>query len=325
VKKLVAIVTISRFLQRLMCACLAAAVPAGCGGLQAPRSLPVVQMPYAQTPPLQAPAAFNGTLIYAVGDESSFVFTYPRGKLVHELPATGLSACSDHRGNVFVTQVESVAKYEHGAAKPVESYKVAGSAYSCSVNPKTHELAVVVFCIRGCGQELVILRDHGRHKSRYHVASLTSLLYCAYDDKGNLFVDGYNGTAFGLAELPRGAHRFVGISLDKPIKYPAQIQWDGQNLAIERRVYPLIYRVSVSGSQGHVVGRTRFNGIGYRATQSWIESGIIAIPSAAYNKRPMEIFLYNYPAGGEPIKIIKGFIRGGNHAMVDGVTFSVPR
>jgi len=309
----------------MICACAAAALPAGCGGLQAPRSIPVVQLPDAQTPGLQAPAAFNGTLIYAVGDESSFIFTFPHGKLVHRIPATGLSACSDHQGNVFVTQVESVAKYQHGAAKPVESYKFAGSVYSCSVNPKTHELAVVLFCIRGCSQEILIVRDHGRHKSRYHVSPLSSLLYCTYDDKGNLFVDGYNGMTFGLAELPRGAHRFIGISLDQQIKYPAQIQWDGQNLAIERRVYPLIYRVSVSGSQARVVGRTRFKGIGYRATQSWIENGTIAIPSAPYNKRPMEVFLYNYPAGGEPIKIIKGFIRGGNHAMVDGVTFSVAR
>jgi hypothetical protein len=318
-------VTISRFLQRLICACAAAAVPAGCGGLQASHGIPVVQMPYGQAPGPQAPAALNGTLIYAVGDESSFVFTFPHGKLVRNIAATGLSACSDHEGNVFVTQVESVAKYQHGATKPVESYKFAGSVYSCSVNPKTHELAVVLFCIRGCSQEIIIVRDHGRHKSRYGVSPLSSLLYCAYDDKGNLFVDGYNGTAFGLAELPRGAHRFIGISVDKQIKYPAQIQWDGEYLAIERRVYPLIYRVSVSGTQAHLVGRIRFNGIGYRATQSWIENATIAIPSAQYNKRPMEIFLYNYPAGGEPIKIIKGFIRGGNHAMVDGVTFSVAR
>jgi hypothetical protein len=281
-------------------------------------------MPNAQTPLLQAPAAFNGTLIYAVGDESSFVFTYPNGKLVHKIAATGLSACSDRKGNVFVTQVRSIAKYEHGATKPVETYKVnAGTVYSCSVDAKTQDLATVVLCIHQCGNEVVILRKHGPRR-RYHVASLTALLYCAYDDKGNLFVDGYNGTAFGLAELPRGAHKFVSISVDKPIKYPAQIQWDGENLAIERRIYPLIYRLSVSGSQARVVGRTHLAGIGYRATQSWIENGTIAIPSATYNKRPMEIFLYNYPAGGEPIKIIKGFIRGGSHAMLDGVTFSVP-
>lgn len=316
--------TISSFFRRAFCACLAAAVPAGCGGAQAPRVVPIARVPFVQTAQVQG-AMPKGTLVYAVGDESSFVFTYPHGKLLHQIASTGFSACSDSLGNVFVTQFGSVAKYEHGAAKPVESYKVAGSAYSCSVSPQTHDLATVVFCIRGCGQEVVILWDHGRHRSQYRVAPLDSLLYCAYDHQGNLFVDGYNGTRFALAELPRGAHKFIGISLNRQIKYAAQIQWDGKNLAIETREDPVIYRVAISGSQGRVVGRTHLDGVGYKATQSWIANGTIAVPSAPYNKRAMEILFWNYPAGGQPTQIFKGFIRGGNHAMIDGVTFSVPR
>lgn len=321
--------SISRFLRSALCACLAAVVPAGCGW-QAPRAVPGVQVPSAQAPFAQAPLAQasnppKGTLIYAVGDESSFVFGYPRGKLLHQIATTGFSACSDGRGNVFVTQVRAIAKYQHGGTEPVETYKLdAGSVYSCSVNPKTLDIAVVVFCIRGCGEEVVILRKHGPRR-RYHVATLPSLLYCAYDDQGNLFVDGYNGTQFGLAELRNGAHHFIGISMKKQINYPAQIQWDGQYLAIETRIHPVVYRVAISGSEASIVGRVRLDGIGYKATQSWIEDGIIAVPSAAYNKRPMELFFWNYPAGGQPIKIIKGFIRGGTHAMIDGVTFSVPR
>jgi len=274
-------------------------------------------MPYARVPKLP-----GGTLIYAVGDESSFVFTFPGGKLLHGIATTAYSACSDRVGNVFMTQVGTITQYEHGATEPSQSYKLAGSVYSCSVNPKTHDLAAVVFCIRRCGEEIVILRNQGRHRDQYQVAPLSSLLYCAYDHKGDLFVDGYNGTRFGLAELPKGAHRFVTIALQKQIKYAAQIQWDGQDLAIETRVNPIIYRVAISGSQGRIVGHTRLEGIGYRASQSWIADGTIAVPSAPYSKRPMELFFYNYPAGGQPIKVLSGFIRGGTHAMVDGVTFS---
>lgn len=274
-------------------------------------------MPFSQAP--------KGTQIYAAGDESSFIFGYPHGRLLHEIPTTGFSTCSDRNGNVFVTQVRGIAKYQHGATEPVKIYKLgAGTIYSCSVNPQTQDLAAVVFCIRGCGEEVVILRKHGP-RSRYHVGPLTSLLYCAYDDKGDLFVDGYYGSQFGLAELRSGGDRFINIAVDKQINAAAQIQWDGTNLAIERREDPVIYQVAISGHTGQIVGRTRLEGIGYRATQSWIEGGTIAVPGAPYNKRPMEIFLFNYPAGGQPTKIIKGFIRGGNHAMIDGVTFSVPR
>lgn len=313
---------ISTFLKRAVCTCLAAVSTAACGGPQAQRVVPVTRAPLVQMPLSGAP---KGTLIYAVGDESSFIFNYPHGKLLGEIPTTGFSACSDHNGNVFVTQVRAVARYQHGATAPVEIYKLAaGTVYSCSVDPTTLDLAVVVFCIRGCGEEVVILRKHGP-RSRYHVAPLTSLLYCAYDDNGDLFVDGYNGSQFGLAELPSGAHQFIGISLKKNIASAAQIQWDGTNLALERRDGPVIYHLAISRSRAQIVGQTRLEGIGFRATQSWIEGGTIAVPSAPYNKRPMEIFLYNYPAGGQPTKIIKGFIRGGNHAMIDGVTFSLPR
>lgn len=288
------------------------------------RVVPTGETPFVQAPQAQG-ALPKGTLLYVVGDESSFVFTYPHGKLLHELPLTGYSACSDSRGNVFVTQVGVIAKYEHGATKPSETYKVSGSAYSCSISPQTHDLATVVFCFRGCGDVLVIFRNHGRNRSRYHVAPLDSLLYCAYDRDGDLFVDGYNGTRFALAELPSGANKFIAISLNRQIKYAAQIQWDGKNLAVETREDPTIYRIAISGSHGRVVGRTHLDGVGFKATQSWISDGTIAVPSAPFRKRALEVFFWNYPAGGQPIKILKGFIRGRNHAMIDGVTFSVPR
>ena len=313
--------TISSFLRRAFCAYVAAGVAVACSGCQASHILPA-QAPVAALPQVQSVLP-NNTLIYAVGDQSSFIFKYPQGKLVHRLPATGLSACTDHAGSVFVTQVGSIARYEHGGTKPAETYKVAGSAYSCSISPKTHDLAAVVFCLKRCGEEVVVMGEQRRHRRHYHVASLTSLLYCAYDDRGNLFVDGYNGSQFALAELTSGATQFVGISLKSHIQYAAQIQWDGTYLAIETRVNPVIYRVSISGSDARIVGRTVLDGVGTRASQSWIRDGTIAVPSASYNKRPIEIFFWNYPAGGQPTKIIKGFLGSGKHPMIDGVTLSV--
>ena len=286
----------------------------------------MAEVPSAQAPLVQGPGALKDTLIYAVGDESSFVFTFPKGKRVHKIDTTAFSTCSDRNGNVFFTQVRSVAEYRHGATAPFATFNLgAGTVYSCSVDPVTRDLAVVVFCIRGCGQEVVILPHRGGSRRRFHVASLTSLLYCAYDDRGNLFVDGYNGTQFGLAKLPKGHRDFIPVSLDTQVHFGAALQWDGEYLAIERREHPVIYRFAISGTTARLAGRTKLDYIGYRATQSWIYDGTIAVPSAPYNKRPMEIFLYDYPAGGQPKKIIKGFIRGGNHAMIDGVTFSVPR
>jgi hypothetical protein len=314
-------VTIAKLVRRALCAGVAVALPAGCGGSPVSQMVPVTQVPLVQALPAQAKAATR-TLIYAAGDESSFVFSLPRGRLRHQLKATGFSACSDRHGNVFFTQVRDVAEYRHGAKEPFATFQFGGTVYSCSVNPVNHDLAVVVFCIHGCGQEIVILPHDGGDRRRFHVASLTSLLYCAYDDRGNLFVDGYNGTRFGLAELRKGTRDFVAITLKDRIDFGAALQWDGEYLAVERREHPIIFRLAISGSSARVAGRTRLEYIGYRAMQSWISGGILAVPSAPYNKRAIEIFLYDYPAGGKPTKIIQNFIHGGSHAQLDGLTFS---
>jgi hypothetical protein len=161
---------------------------------------------------------------------------------------------------------------------------------------------------------------HGRPKK--YPTSVRSLLYCAYDGNGNLFVDGYNGIKFALLELANGASSFARITLNQSIQSAAQIQWDGTYLAIETRLHPVIYQVSISGSTAQVVGTTHLNGVGARATQSWIADGKIAVPSGPGTKRAIEIFIWDYPAGGNPKRVLKGFVTG-YHAQIDGVTYSL--
>jgi hypothetical protein len=305
---------LSHVFRRAFCTCAALAILVACGGAQTPAGPPIVQIPPA------ASSLLRGTLMYAPGDESSYVFTFPKGKVVSTIATTAFGACADRNGNVFFTQVKDIVEYRHGGTVPVATFPFAGSVNSCSIDPATGKLAAVVFCIRRCGEEVVVLSPDG-HKSRYHVRSLTSLLYCAYDDNGDLFVDGDYGVGFGLAELPKGSAAFMNITLKHPIKFAGQIQWDGKDLAIETRVKPVIYRVAISGSTARVVGRIHLKGVGYRATQSWIANGKIAVPTGPGTKRAIEIMVWNYPAGGNPTNVFKGFI-GKGHAMIDGVTFS---
>ena len=62
---------------------------------------------------------------------------------------------------------------------------------------------------------------------------LKPLTYCGYDNVGNLFVDGFDGSKWGLSELPEGGSTFEKLTLDQSVGQPGQVQWDGQYLSYE--------------------------------------------------------------------------------------------
>lgn len=301
---------------RILGALAAAAMLTSCGGEQMQSRVDPATRSWME------PDAYKHTLIYAGGDQASYVFTFPAGKLVGTIAETSFGTCSDSNGDVFFTQVKSIVEYPHGGSAPIATFAVAGSAYSCSVDPRTGNLAAVVFCFSECGDEVVILRAPGHPPKTYQVPGLKSLLYCAYDDEGDLFVDGYNGARFGLWELPKGVGAFTNVKLKQKIDFGAQIQWDGEDLAVETRIEPAIDRVQISGTTGKIVGTTSLSGVGDRATQSWISGGKIAVPTAPGSKRAVNILFWHYPAGGNPTNAFQNFI-GGGHQMIDGVTFSL--
>lgn len=306
---------------RFLLACLAVAVLTACGtgagGVVAFDSQRAARS-------WMEPDAYQHFLIYAGGDEESYVFTFPKGRLVGTIAQPAFGVCSDDNGDVFFTQVKQVLEFAHGATTPSATYNVTGTAYSCSVDPTTGNLATVVYCISQCsGDEVVVLRAPGEPTQVYTVPGLKTLLYCAYDDNGDLFVDGDDGLRFELFELPAGATGFQRIKLNRTIDRGAQIQWDGEDLAIETNLNPAIDRIRISGLTGKVVGVTTLSGVGVRAGQSWIANGKVAVPTSPGegDKRAVDIRFWNYPAGGNPTKTFSNFI-GPGHQTIDGVTFS---
>ncbi len=268
------------------------------------------------------PAASGRTLIYAGGDQRSFVFTTD-GKLIGNITQTALGTCSDENGDVFFTGVNSIVEFAHGGTTPIASYAVPGTAYSCSIDPVTGDLAAVVFCLTGCGESVVVLTTPGMLPQSYSDSTMPSLLYCAYDNSGNLFVDGYASSQFGLAELPAGGNALQNITVDQNIQFAGQIQWDGQYIAVTTTIHPAIEQVQVTGSTATVVGTTELYGVGPRSTQSWIYRDKIIVPTGNSRARSTNILFWKYPAGGYPVRTITGFI-GKGHAEVTGVTVSVP-
>ncbi|MGA7354870.1 MAG: hypothetical protein WBW76_05490 [Candidatus Cybelea sp.] len=142
-------------------------------------------------------------LIYAGGDASSYVLTYPGGKLVGQIGMTSLGTCADSDGNVYFTGAGAITEFAHGGTTPIATYAVQGNVYACSVDPATGNIAAVVFCASGCGDSVAVIRPRsGLAPTLSSDSELPSLLFCTYDGHGNIFVDGFKGSQFGMAELP---------------------------------------------------------------------------------------------------------------------------
>jgi hypothetical protein len=238
-----------------------------------------------------------------------YVYRWPTGVLKQTLTgfngANGL--CTDRAGDVWVANTGSseLQKYAHGGTQPIATLADPGEyPYSCSVDPTTGNLAVTNLDVHDKNGKVGIYAKAAGSPKFYTDSAFYHYFSCAYDDKGNLFVDGAaknKDAEFG--ELAAGRRIFTTIKL---LKLPAKIliaggvQWDGKYVALGSQLSPVaIYQVQVSGSTGTVVGTTTLDEvqvvIGY-----WKQGTKVVAPDALAG----EINFYNYPAGGDPTKVI---------------------
>lgn len=273
-----------------------------CGGSQpTPRVAPGTSW--------MTPEAQSRDLLYVSSHYQNFVdvYTYPDGKLVGGITVGGYhndteGLCSNGQGDVFVTTPYGIYEYPHGQDTPVailtDPY---GGGSACSVDRGSGTVAVA-------GGALAIFRPEGQN--RWHLPRLFTSKYdeffsCAYDDSGNLYVVGEDPSGHGddalLFELPKGSSKIVTISLNKTIKQPASLEWDGQTLALDQQENNVIYRIAVSGRNAKQIGSLRLNG----ATdifQFWIQDKTII--SAAY-EGGYYVGLWKYPNGGAILNTIQ--------------------
>jgi hypothetical protein len=246
--------------------------------------------------------------LYAAGDGESYVLSYPAGKIVGTIDVGALGACADPRGNVYLTESESLAEYSNGGTKPISTISVPGESVGCSVDSLTGNIAVTY---ANNSHSDVSVFPSGGSASTYEVA--LDVLYCGYDGQGDLFVDGIGKQRFDLEELPYGGSAFASVSISPGISQnPGQVQYDGTYITVEgiasppKNSGPVIYRLSVSGSAATVVGKTTVSGSFGASEQSWIDGSRMFIPYAHGGSGEAEtIGTWRYPAGGNAFKVVK--------------------
>lgn len=275
--------------------------------LQGPAQGPTASKRAASTDLLYASAA-DGTHIY--------VFSYPQGKLVRKFapPAGTISLqglCSDAKGDVFVTSVSKgkgsggdeghLYEYAHGGTKVLWTLTFYDAApFGCSVDPKSGTIAVSTIGIGSRNGELWTYTPGSDNGNQYYSYDIHNFYYCAYDAKGDLFVNGEGaGTQMYLDELVRGKSQLIELSLNKYVSVSGmgQLQWDGKYMTLEHLTAGAIDRLSVSGSQAIIVGKTLLSGLNGSALSA-IDGKTVLVPTGVSQT---SIGVWKYPAGGKPL------------------------
>jgi hypothetical protein len=313
---------ISLFSRCALSSCVAGVMLAGCGASQPPIGAPdATSQTSAHITHVErgsswmAPNAKASDLVYVSNFYSSdiLVFRYPGGKAVGMLTGDepqGECTSSTSKGNWWVVNSGSneIVEYAHGGTSPISTLsETAGEAASCAVDPTTGNIATTVL---DAGDVVVFAGGTGAGTTISD--GMIETFFDAYDSKGNLFVDGLNGSgAFGLVEFLKGRSSFKTITLNETIQFPGALQWHERYLVVSNSNG--LDRFRIHGTTGSLEGITMLDG-GGDGGAFWIQRHHVAATSAG------GAAIWKYPAGGEPIKTL-----GGSFDLPNGVVVSAAR
>jgi hypothetical protein len=315
----------SNFRRRAAVASVVAAFLCGCGGSQfpvaGPNTLPQTRIAVADSEhdgSWMLAEAKSQNLLYVTNYSYVSVYSYPGLKLIGALKdfKSTVGACVDGKGNVFITNHvyahghTRIAEYAHGGSKPITELANDDriGPIGCSVDPVSGNLAVSGGgSSRGVG---VNIFSRARGKPLFiRIPGMVFDDFCAYDARGDLFVDGeksFSHRGPALAELPKGSKTFEDIKLDAAIDPGGGVQWDGEHVAVgayfepKSQHTPAIYQFAVHGGSGKKVGTTTLGDPAYTTSfQFDILAGSVVIPNWPHSGRD-DVLVYRYPAGGSP-------------------------
>ncbi len=250
-------------------------------------------------------------LIYVSTGENIYVYTLDGqsvGMLTGFQDSTGL--CSDKSGNVRITNAnysysydDDVVEYSHGGTSPIATLEDPDYPDARSVDPGSGNLAVgdldynIAIFIGAQGLTGILFDE----RFMEDVRTIT------YDGSGDLY---FRSGRYRKSEawLPSGGSKVMTFDLTgKPSSY----QWDGKYLTTRTR-NPQIGRWKVKGSQATLIGTlpihdcrgtdiSAISPASQRLGDNYTIEGSKLIAACGTQDA---IAIYNYPAGGDPLRSI---------------------
>lgn len=256
-----------------LCLSVAFALPAGCGGWQPPLGAHGALAQGGAS--WMLPEAKRTKELLYISDQGTdhvYVYNYKTRRLLGRLNGFYKPAgqCVDSQGDVWITDstAEAVVEYAHGAQRRTRRIRTIGLPNSCSIDPTSGNLAVSDLSTpQKKGSKIEIFDLTGKTKV-YSSKSCQSIVQVGYDNQGNLYVSASSlESSSYVCELPHGGSALAQIPIDKSIRVPGGVMWDGQYMAFTDRLYAFdytaIYQAEQTSSGGlHVVGETDFLGSG---------------------------------------------------------------
>jgi hypothetical protein len=252
------------------------------------------------------PAGRAQELLYIAdsGSATVKVYTYPGLSNTGEL--TGfvqpLFDCVDNSGNVWISDYGSsgaLYEYAHGGTAPINQLKGLSYPYACAVNRQNGDLAVAVnieTTSTHVGEVAVYHNGSGR-PTVYSDHDFTLNYGLAYDNAGNLFVDGFAaGDVFHYAELPAASSTFTDLTLSTTPASPGSVVWDGKHIDVGDDS-STIYQ-----TQGSTVVKTISLNLSQDTMRGFVVPSAkrLVVPDAYANA----VGVFRYPHGGSAKKSI---------------------
>ncbi|HEY3675879.1 MAG TPA: hypothetical protein VGK84_07775 [Candidatus Tumulicola sp.] len=222
-------------------------------------------------------ASQTKSLVYVASTSSNSVQMYAYkngvvGALLGELSIEGPGGmCADKSGDVWVTSKYAVSEYAHGGMTPIRELPgEKASAYACAVDPTTGNPAISYNRPYDRSDTIGLVRVFGNGKGSTKFSGFDAAWFLAYDNKGNLFLDGLpcsgcsSGSRFQeLFELAKGAAYFQQLTFQgATLVEPTGIAWINPTLLVADSgasyQQPIGYKVLVHGSDATVVQTLSF-------------------------------------------------------------------
>ncbi len=272
----------------------------------------------------------KGPLLY-VSDSTLdvvFVLTWPTLRLVGNL--SGLRSpqgeCLDRSDNIWIanTKKSEMLEFARGSPKLIKTLPDPGQyPVACAVDAKG-DLAVTNIVSRaGHGQYgpggLSIYKGASGRPKMFRDSAIIRVYFGGYDGRGNLFFDGQDGSgSFAMAEFDGKTFTPLAVR-GATINFPGAVAVTGSHVNVEDQL----------GSNG--------NSIMYQTTQSGttlrvdataqLVNGMDCVGSYIYGKGKAQrlicpdagtpsVNVYDYPAGGEPVKTFLQNVYSPNSAVV---------
>jgi len=248
-----------------------------------------------------------------IGTDDVYIFSLPAMAVMGTL--TGFSEpqgmCTDKAGNIWITNTGTLQIYQYSRTgtllKTLSDPN--GDPVGCAVYKANGDLAVTnIFNNSGPATVEVYANATGT-PTAYNNASQSENFFDAYDNQGNLYVDGFDNSGFSLSVLPNGSSTMstIHITGGGTISFPGSVNWKpATGLVVgdqQCRSGSCLNAVSISGNTGPITGSTPLfnsNGGACDVDQATISPFGKFFAGGCTAGSPPTADRWAYPAGGTP-------------------------